>query len=329
MRPDFAMNRVRRARMAARALIFVVPCSAAALAGAQALAGGRALAAPARDSLRIVPRSVRVPYGQDVIVRGAAPVTDAGHTVVLEFVPQGGSTWQQLSSATIGSDGGFRLVGALEQSGALRALDTSSGAVTLLLTRLGSGAAAATSAPVRVEVAARLRVRSRQIAVLGGQAVQVGGRLLPGRPGRRVSLQARRGRGWRTLARTRTAVGGRFVLRYVAGSAGQESIRVSFAGDRLHARSAATAGQITVYREAEASWYNDGGTTACGFHAQYGVANRTLPCGTKVGLRYNGRSVTATVDDRGPYVGGRDWDLNQTTASALGFGGVGVVWSSQ
>jgi rare lipoprotein A (peptidoglycan hydrolase) len=39
--------------------------------------------------------------------------------------------------------------------------------------------------------------------------------------------------------------------------------------------------------------------------------------------------VSATVDDRGPYVGGRDWDLNQKTASALGFSGVGQVWSSQ
>jgi rare lipoprotein A (peptidoglycan hydrolase) len=35
------------------------------------------------------------------------------------------------------------------------------------------------------------------------------------------------------------------------------------------------------------------------------------------------------VDDRGPFVGGRDWDLNQNTAAALGFGGVGAVWTSQ
>ena len=78
-----------------------------------------------------------------------------------------------------------------------------------------------------------------------------------------------------------------------------------------------------------ASWYDDAGNTACGFHAGLGVANRTLPCGTKVMLRYGSRTVTAVVDDRGPYAGGRDWDLNQTTASALGFGGVGTVWSSQ
>ena len=33
---------------------------------------------------------------------------------------------------------------------------------------------------------------------------------------------------------------------------------------------------------------------------------------------YGGRTVVATVDDRGPYVGGRTWDLNQNTAAALG-----------
>ncbi len=46
-------------------------------------------------------------------------------------------------------------------------------------------------------------------------------------------------------------------------------------------------------------------------------------------LKYGGRTVMATVDDRGPYVDGRDWDLGQSTRAALGFdGGVGTVWAS-
>ena len=102
-----------------------------------------------------------------------------------------------------------------------------------------------------------------------------------------------------------------------------------FAGDGRNAQAVRPAGRVTVLHPALASWYDDAGNTACGFHAGLGVANRTLPCGTKVMLRYGGRTVTAVVDDRGPYAGGRDWDLNQTTASALGFGGVGTVWSSQ
>jgi rare lipoprotein A len=302
--------------------MIVVPMSAAALLA------GQALAAPAQQALRITPRSVRIPYGHEVIVRGAAP-SEAGHTVVLEFARRGAAAWRRLSSATVAGDGSFRLTGALAQSGQLRALDTSTGAQTPLLTRASNGAVAATSAPVPVEVAARVRVRPRPVSVLGGQAVLVRGRLLPGVAGRKVSLQGRQDGRWQTLTSTRTRTSGRFVLRYVATVARQEAIRVTFAGDHMNGRSTASVGQMTVYREAGASWYNDGGTTACGFHAYYGVANRTLPCGTKVSLRYNGRSVTATVDDRGPYVGGRDWDLNQNTASSLGFGGVGSVWSSQ
>jgi peptidoglycan lytic transglycosylase len=311
----------RRSRLGVGALIIAVPCAAA-------LVAGQALAAPAQQALRITPRSVRIAYGHDLIVRGAAP-SDAGHTVVLEFARRGASAWRTLSSATVASDGSFRLIGALAQSGRLRALDTSTGAQTPLLARASNGAVAATSAPVPVEVAARVRVRPRPISVLGGQAVLVRGRLLPAVAGRKVSLQGRQNGRWQTLTSTRTRAAGRFVLRYVADVAGQEPIRVKFAGDHTNGRITSSAGQMTVYRGAGASWYNDGGNTACGFHAHYGVANRTLPCGTKVSLRYNGRSVTATVDDRGPYVGGRDWDLNQSTASALGFGGVGTVWSSQ
>lgn len=83
---------------------------------------------------------------------------------------------------------------------------------------------------------------------------------------------------------------------------------------------------VNVFRLSYASWYSDGGATACGTHARFGVAHRTLPCGKKVTVRYRGRSVVATVDDRGPFVGGRDWDLNGAVAGRLGFDGTGAVW---
>ena len=65
------------------------------------------------------------------------------------------------------------------------------------------------------------------------------------------------------------------------------------------------------------SWYGPGfygKRTACGYALTtelVGVANRTLPCGTKVTFKNpaNGRVVTLPVVDRGPYVSGRDWDL--------------------
>lgn len=79
-----------------------------------------------------------------------------------------------------------------------------------------------------------------------------------------------------------------------------------------------------------ASWYDDAGQTASGSHSYYGVAvcGSAGPCysfGTQITFYYNGRSVTATVDDHGPYAGGRNFDLNQNTAAALGFSGVDTV----
>lgn len=74
-----------------------------------------------------------------------------------------------------------------------------------------------------------------------------------------------------------------------------------------------------------ASWYKDAGGTACGFHAGLGVANKTLACGTKITFWHAGRTATAIVQDRGPYIPGRDWDLNQNLAAALAFDGVGDV----
>jgi rare lipoprotein A (peptidoglycan hydrolase) len=118
-------------------------------------------------------------------------------------------------------------------------------------------------------------------------------------------------------------------LRYRPSVPGRERLRVRFAGDRTNAAVSTRAGSLTVYHQTLASWYYDGGTTACGFHAYYGVANLSLPCGTVVSFSHGGRRVQAVVDDRGPYVGGRTWDLNQNTAAALGFGGVGAVWSSR
>lgn len=55
------------------------------------------------------------------------------------------------------------------------------------------------------------------------------------------------------------------------------------------------------------------------------VAHKTLPCGTVVQIDYKGRSVTATVNDRGPYVRGRDVDLSCGVAHALKFPGLGHV----
>lgn len=71
------------------------------------------------------------------------------------------------------------------------------------------------------------------------------------------------------------------------------------------------------------SWYGPGlygNGTACGqrFTKEIvGVAHRSLPCGTLVQFRYNGRVVTAPIIDRGPYVAGRTWDLSKGLCTLL------------
>ena len=83
-----------------------------------------------------------------------------------------------------------------------------------------------------------------------------------------------------------------------------------------------------------ATWYGPGffgHGTACGgtlTPSTIGVANKTLPCGTRITIRYHGRTVVAPVIDRGPYVSGRDYDLTEAVRNKLGFGGVGTVWTN-
>jgi rare lipoprotein A (peptidoglycan hydrolase) len=89
------------------------------------------------------------------------------------------------------------------------------------------------------------------------------------------------------------------------------------------------ARRLSAYRLAEVSWYGGGGSLACGgllTSSTMGVANKTLPCGTRVTLRYHGRTVRVRVIDRGPYVEGREYDLTEATARTLGFEGVGEMW---
>lgn len=70
--------------------------------------------------------------------------------------------------------------------------------------------------------------------------------------------------------------------------------------------------------EALASWYEDSGSTACGTHYAVGIAHLTLACGTEVRLCHAGRCETATVEDRGPYIAGRTFDLNPGAKAGIG-----------
>lgn len=70
-----------------------------------------------------------------------------------------------------------------------------------------------------------------------------------------------------------------------------------------------------------------GGTTASGekvTETSMGIAMLNVPFGTRVEIRYGGRSVIAYVNDRGPYAHGRVIDMQPAVARALNFVSVGV-----
>lgn len=186
--------------------------------------------------------------------------------------------------------------------------------------------------PLGRALSTTLRVRSARLNVLDGQRVSVAGTLSPGLSGRTVTLQAIGRHGWSTVAHALTRAKGRFRLRYLPRETGSRRVRLSFAGDGADLGAHHRLGRLNVYRPAEASWYGGGGGLACGgslTSATMGVANKTLPCGTLVTLRYNGHSIRVPVIDRGPYVAGREFDLTQAAKQALGFGDTGRLWSTR
>jgi rare lipoprotein A len=89
----------------------------------------------------------------------------------------------------------------------------------------------------------------------------------------------------------------------------------------------------TVNGEVTASWYgpeHHNKLTASGQRFDMNkntLAHRTLPLGTKVRLVNpdNGKSAEGVVNDRGPYIKGRDVDVSYAMAKQLGFVKKGVA----
>ncbi len=318
--------------MGGRAHLHMLIVTIVAAAGATAALVGVTAAAgqtvPKPLSLKLKPG--RAVVGHPVAVTGRAPAADAGQAVALESAPPTGAPWRDLATTRIGRRGRFHFRIVPRRSAVLRAVEARFARAHLAsaAAAMASGAATATSPETPLPVAARFAMRPHPYAVLGSGGIRVAGLLRPVAAGRTVRLQRHAGRAWKTVADGRTGRRGRFALRYAPGHGSTQRLRVVFGGDAANARTTRSAGSVSVFHRDVASWYDDAGNTACGFHAGLGVANRTLPCGTRVALHYGGRTVTATVDDRGPYVGGRNWDLSQNTASALGFAGVGALWVS-
>lgn len=182
---------------------------------------------------------------------------------------------------------------------------------------------------------ARVGVVKRRLSVRTGQRVAVVGTAQPGVAGLIASLQIRSGSHWRwhTLDRSRTRAGGRYVLRNRMWRAMSAPARVVVRS--RSSRSRQRVGRVNAFRWAQASWYGPGlygNHLGCGGTlnaSTIGVANKSLPCGTKVTLRHGRRALRVRVIDRGPYVAGREYDLTQATARRLGFHGHGAILTTR
>ena len=304
-----------------RVAAFLLLPAAAFLIGAAAGPAKGALTPKGSASLSTSDRTVRPnekltvrgrfrPFATQAAAAGAGgqggPATQP---VRIQFRALGSRYWRDARSTRAGFAGRFKEELRIERSGRIRAV----------------------SADGRTTRADKVRVRSVTYARVDkrakvGQKVTIRGRVAPAGTRRRVTVKV----GGEKL-RAHTNGRGRFKAKWKPRRAGHSRVKVRAAGNLVAAGSRAKAGKVTIFRPAEASYYGPGlygNGVACGGTLQpstMGVAHKSLPCGTKLTIRYHGRQVKAKVIDRGPYVAGREFDLTEAVKNKLGFGGVGTI----
>jgi rare lipoprotein A len=192
-------------------------------------------------------------------------------------------------------------------------------------TRLAAVAAGALALTAAVPTQAAVVKKKRLQVRVGRTALVVGNGTTAGV----AALQVQRRGTWRTLDRDRTTAAGRYVLRDRQHRPMSARARVLVDGV------ARPVGRLNAYRAASASWYGPGlygNALGCGgtlTPGRLGVAHKSLPCGSKLTLRKGSRTVRVRVIDRGPFVGGREFDLTEATAQRLGFRATGTVLATR
>ena len=249
------------------------------------------------------------------IATAAAPVGDtpatepASQSVKIQFRAFGAKYWHDARRTRSSRKGRFSERIPVKRSGRFRAIS----------------ADGRTTRPKKIRVHSVTRARVEKHAKVG-QKVTVKGHVSPAGTRRKVTVKVDGQK-----LRTRTDRSGDFATDWKPRDAGTSKVRVRAASNLIAAGSKAKAGKVSVFRPAVASYYGPGlygGALACGgtlSPSTMGVAHKSLPCGTKLTIRYHGRQVRTKVIDRGPYVAGREFDLTSATKSKLGFGSTGTI----
>lgn len=313
------MKRFRRLRKR-RAALALAPATVALtiIAGTGAALGAQA------ETSSIDANKAKVKPGAKVKVRGRFPArvqTQAGgapqstRRVVIKFRAAGkNKNWHRAKTTLSDRDGRYVEKVKVRRTGYLRAVH----------------ADGRRSERVRVRVKSRVSSKLKRRHAKLGQSVPVKGKVKPTFSRRQVVVRIGGDR-----IKTRTNRKGKFKVRWRADRTGTFKAKVKAKGDRIAAGNGDKAGRTTVYRPAQASWYGPGfygNRTACGqtlTTGTVGVAHKTMPCGTKLKLRYGNNTVKVKVIDRGPYHGNREFDLTGATKQKLGFGSTGTVWASR
>ncbi|MBJ7353742.1 MAG: hypothetical protein JHC98_02870 [Thermoleophilaceae bacterium] len=211
-------------------------------------------------------------------------------------------------------------------------------AATTEETAANQGGAAAQDVPVAAEAARQPKISGRLVRSrsVNGSSIAVRAKLTGvgrGKAHVRLAVRASGSKKWRVVASENARGGKKFTIRWRGGSPGRYMTRVTV---RKFGQSASDrTGRAFVFRKSFASYYGPGlygGGLACGgtlSPGTVGVAHKTLPCGTRVTFKVGNRVMTARVIDRGPYIGGRDWDLTTALRNKLRFGDVGTVYATR
>lgn len=316
---------MRRFRLRRRRAIAAALLPLAALTTTSALAE-----APGERSAYIDASTHSVSIGDSVRLNGSFPGASKA-PIEIRHRALGSSSWRTIARDRTGAAGRYSAEVKPRSSGFWRAE---------LITEAGTAEAQATAGDLaevdsgteteRVGVRSRVETEISGRHALVGRDVEVSGRVTPAGAARRVVVKI--GNATET---TQAGRSGKFSVDWKAPSTGSYAVQVRARSNRTATGSRDRAGSITAYRQALASWYGPGlygNPMACGgtlTASTIGVAHKTLPCGTKLRLRYGGRTVTARVVDRGPYSGAREFDLTSATKQALGFPDLGTVLSSR
>lgn len=251
---------------------------------------------------------------RDAVASSSRAVLVAGATVALTAVTP--------AVAAAPATGGVSVSGG----------DTTAAAAPVAVAAADDRGTAAEAAPKPSRVRPEIRVTTARAAGLVGNRAVYAGRVVGAKQGDRVRLDLRGRTSWSPVATARVSSGGQFRVAKQISSVGDQAARVRVVASE-HVESAhRRVKRVHGFRKSHASYFGPGlygSALACGGRlspSTKGVAHKTLPCGTRVTLRYGGRQVTTKVVDRGPYIAGREWDLTAATRNQLGFGDIGQVW---